>query len=69
MASEQKILIASSPEGLNSKIKSHLEDGWITVGSHTATPRHSQLVYAGRQHMETRHTADFCQTVKRKIKC
>jgi len=63
---EQKIITSSSPEGLNAKIKKYIEEGWVPVGSHTAMTLHSQLRYAGTQHMDTQHKAEYAQTMKKR---
>jgi hypothetical protein len=65
MASEQRILTAGTPEGLNAKIKKYLEEGWECVGGHTGLALHSQLRYAGSQHMDTIHKAEYAQTIKK----
>ena len=65
---EQKIIQSDSPEGLNTKIKEHLKEGWKPVGGHTATPLRSQLRYSGTQHMDTLHQAVYAQTMKRIIR-
>ena len=62
---EQKIITSSSPEGLNAKIKKYIEEGWVPVGSHKATSLRSQLRYAGNQHMDTVHAAEYSQTMKK----
>jgi hypothetical protein len=62
---EQKIITSNSPEVLTGKIKKHIEDGWEPIGSHTAMAFHSQLKYAGKQHMETIHVAKYCQTMRK----
>lgn len=64
---EQKILTSPSPEGLNAKIKKYLEEGWKPVGSHTAMQLHAQLRYAGKQHMDTMHKAEYAQTVRKNV--
>ena len=65
---EQKIITSSSPEGLNEKIKKYIEEGWKPIGSHTAMSLRSQLRYAGKQHMDTVHAAEYAQTMKRTIR-
>ena len=62
---EKKIIESSSPSGLNEKIKKYIEQGWEPVGSHTALAIRSQLRYAGKQHMDTMHAAEYCQTIKK----
>lgn len=67
MASEQKIITASSPEGLSRKIQEAQSEGWECVGAHTAMQVRAQLKYAGRDHMATEHSAEYAQSVKRNI--
>lgn len=67
MASEQKIITAGTPEGLNAKIKKYQEEGWECVGSHTAVQLHAQLRYSGKQHMDTLHKAEYAQSIRRNI--
>ena len=50
-----KIISASSPEGLNSKVQDMIAEGWEPMGSHSAVNTHSQNRYAGTQHMDTIH--------------
>lgn len=67
MASEQKILTAGTPEGLNAKIKKYQKEGWECIGGHVGLPLHSQLRYAGKQHVDTQHKAEYSQSVRRNI--
>lgn len=65
MKYQQKIITANDPSVLNALIKNYLELGWEAVGSHTALQLHAQLRYAGNQHMETEHKAEYAQTIKK----
>jgi hypothetical protein len=62
---EQKIIVANSPHDLNKKIEDHVKEGWKCVGSHTAIQLHAQLRYAGNQHKDTVHSAEYAQTMKK----
>jgi hypothetical protein len=62
---KQKLITARSPSSLNEKIKQAEADGWEAIGSHTAVQLHAQLKYAGKQHMETEHKAEYAQTIRK----
>ncbi len=59
-----KIITASSPDGLNSKVQDMIAEGWEPLGSHSAVNTHSQNRYAGTQHMDTRHETEYSITMK-----
>lgn len=59
-----KIISASSPESLNSKIETMIADGWEPIGSHSAVNIHSQNRYAGTQHMDTIHKTEYSITMR-----
>lgn len=58
-----KIISASSPESLNSKIEEMIAEGWEPIGSHSAVNLHSQNRYAGSQHMDTIHKTEYSITM------
>lgn len=60
-----KIIYASSPESLNSKIAESVAEGWEVVGSHQAIVVHSQNRYAGSQHMDTVHKSEYSITLRK----
>lgn len=59
-----KIISASSPEGLNSKVQDMIAEGWEPMGSHSAVNTHSQNRYAGTQHMDTIHKTEYSISMK-----
>ncbi len=59
-----KIISASSPEGLNSKVQEMIAEGWEPMGSHSAVNIHSQNRYSGTQHMDTIHKTEYSITMK-----
>lgn len=60
-----KIIYASSPESLNSKIEEMGADGWQAIGGHSAVNTHSQNRYAGSQHMDTIHKTEYSITMQK----
>ena len=61
-----KVVSSSSPEGLTIVVNKHIADGWEPAGSHHVVVHHSQNRYSGSQHMDTRHQADYSQTLIKK---
>lgn len=61
-----KIVSSSSPEGLTIVVNKHIAEGWEPIGSHQVVMHHSQNRYSGQQHMDTRHQADYSQTLIKK---
>ena len=64
---ETKIIYASSPEGLNSKIEDKVAQGLLSVGSHSVVNTHSQNRYSGSQHMDTIHKTEYSITMQKII--
>ena len=64
---ETKIIYASSPEGLNSKMEDMIAEGWLSVGSHSVVNTHSQNRYSGSQHMDTIHKTEYSITMQKII--
>jgi hypothetical protein len=65
---EYKVVSSSSPEGLTIAVNNAINDGWEPIGSHQVVMHHSQNRFSGTQHMDTRHQADYSQTMIRKAK-
>lgn len=65
---EYKVISSSSPEGLSIAVSNHILEGWNPIGSHQVVMHHSQNRYSGQQHMDTRHQADYSQTMVREVK-
>jgi Domain of unknown function (DUF1737) len=60
---DYKILTASSPEGLTSKVKEYIIEGWKPLGGHSAVEIHRQNRYAGQQHMDTIVKVEYSQSM------
>jgi hypothetical protein len=60
---QQKVIYSSSPEGLNTKISEHINDGWQPVGSHTIAEEHHQNRFRGTQHVDTIIKSEYAQTM------
>ena len=63
---EYKVVASSSPEGLSLAVTNMIAQGWEPIGSHQVVMHHSQNRYSGSQHMDTRHQADYSQTMIKK---
>ena len=50
---DYKIVYAPSPEGLVSKVKEKIAEGWKPIGGHSVVEEHRQNRYSGSQHMDT----------------
>jgi hypothetical protein len=62
-----KIIYASSPEGLNSKMEDMSAEGWLPIGSHSVVTTHSQNRYSGSQHMDTIHKTEYSITMQKNL--
>ena len=62
-----KIIYASSPEGLNSKMEDMSAEGWLPIGSHSVVNTHSQNRYSGSQHMDTIHKTEYSITMQKLV--
>lgn len=62
---QQKIIATRSASELNAILKTHIEDGWIPIGSHTVIEVHHQLRYSGMQHKDTVIEIEYAQTVRK----
>jgi hypothetical protein len=60
---EYKILYGGSPNELNEKVSTHLQDGWKLSGSHQVVVIHSQNRYRGDQHIDTKNELEYSQTI------
>lgn len=60
-----KIISASSSHSLNKKIEEMNAEGWEPIGSHSVVIVHSQNRYAGSQHMDTLHEAEYSITMQK----
>jgi len=62
---EQKIITARSASELNGKIKTMQEEGWEPIGGHGVVTTHVQNRYAGKQLMDSVHSTEYSQTMKK----
>jgi hypothetical protein len=60
-----KIITASNAHTLNKMIEEKTSEGWEVVGNHSVVIIHSQNRYAGSQHMDTRHEAEYSITIRK----
>jgi hypothetical protein len=65
---EYKVLYGDSPNELNEKISTHLQDGWKLSGSHQVVIRRQQNRFRGDQHVDTLNELEYSQTITREIK-
>ena len=56
---EFKILTSTHPEGLTSKVKELIQQGWKPLGGHSVVETHRQNRYSGSQHMDTRIEVEY----------
>ena len=60
---DYKIVKSSYPEGLVSKVKSLMEDGWKPMGGHSVVGTFFQDRYTGSQHHSTSVEVEYSQTM------
>lgn len=60
---ECKLIRSGSVEGLNEKIKTHIEDGWKPVGSHQVVVSHVQNRFSGLQHKDSISSLEYSITM------
>lgn len=60
---EYKVIYGDSPNELNQKVNTHLQDGWEIVGSHQVVIRRQQNRYRGDQMMDTLNEIEYTQTL------
>ena len=65
MEDNYRIITASSPISLATKVRDLAQLGWEGVGGHQAVTIHAQNRYAGSQHMDTTYKIEYSQTIKR----
>tara|TARA_R110002126_G_scaffold94730_1_gene223369 strand:- start:337 stop:531 length:195 start_codon:yes stop_codon:yes gene_type:complete len=62
---EQKIITASSAEGLNKKIEEYISKKWNPVAGHIISIIHIQKRFAGNQHKDTIYDREYSQTMRK----
>ena len=60
---DYKIVSSTYPEGLTSKVKEMMEEGWKPIGGHSVVETHKQNRYSGSQHMDTIIKIEYSQTL------
>lgn len=65
---EYKVIYGDSPNELNQKVQSHLQEGWNLSGSHQVVIRRQQNRFRGDQHMDTLNEIEYTQTITRETK-
>jgi len=59
-----KIIVADTPNELNSKISEMLQNGWEPIGSHQVVVRRTQNRFSGQQHMDSINQLEYSQSMK-----
>ena len=62
---EYKVIYASSPSELSTKVNQYLNEGFEIVGSHQVQIIHSENRYRGDQHLDTKNELEYSQTIVR----
>ena len=65
---DYKIVSSTYPEGLTSKVKELMEDGWKPIGGHSVVETHRQNRYSGSQHMDTIIKIEYTQSLIKEVK-
>ena len=52
---EYKVIYASSPSELTSKVNQYINEGFEPIGSHQVATIHAQNRYRGDQHVDTKY--------------
>jgi hypothetical protein len=68
MNMEYKVIYGDSPNELNQKVSTHLQDGWKLSGSHQVVIRRQQNRFRGDQHIDTLNELEYSQTITRETK-
>ena len=63
-----KIIRSDTVDGLNEKIRTNMENGWIPTGSHQAVEKSHQLQYRGTQHYYTKIELEYSVSMTRETK-
>ena len=61
---EQIVIVAYRADELNTKVKQHIEKGYVPIGGHRVVTFHDQLRYAGNQHKDTVRSSEYSQTMR-----
>lgn len=60
---QYKVIEEGSATSLTEKVNEALAEGWLPVGSHQVQTRHVQNRFSGTQHMDSRYSLEYSQTM------
>ena len=63
---EYKVIYASSPSELSTKVNQYINEGFEPIGSHQVATIHSQNRFRGDQLVDTKHELEYSQTLIKK---
>jgi hypothetical protein len=63
---DYKVIYASSPSELSSKVNQYINEGFEPIGSHQVATIHAQNRFRGDQHVDTKHELEYSQTLIKK---
>jgi hypothetical protein len=63
---DYKVIYASSPSELSSKVNQYINEGFEPIGSHQVATIHAQNRFRGNQHVDTKHELEYSQTLIKK---
>ena len=63
---EYKVIYASSPSELSTKVNQYINEGFEPIGSHQVATIHAQNRFRGDQHADTKYELEYSQTLIKK---
>ena len=63
---EYKVIYASSPSELTTKVNMNINDGFEPIGSHQVATIHAQNRFRGDQLVDTKYELEYSQTLIKK---
>ena len=60
---EYKVIYASSPSELTTKVNMYIGEGFEPIGSHQVATIHAQNRFRGDQHADTKYELEYSQTL------
>ena len=63
---EYKVIYASSPSELTTKVNQYINEGFEPIGSHQVATIHAQNRFRGDQHADTKYELEYSQTLIKK---
>ena len=64
---EYKIVYSSSPEGLEKKVSTLIEEGFVPTGGSMSYITKSQKRFRGNQHVDTINTIEYTQSLIKNV--